>query len=170
MHWKSKWSNIYDTRSRYFYQWVSLSHDIYGKRPRYETVTVDARVVQQKFITRWGTEEILTPQTVLKPARIASTEEIPFGQFLVDAVQAGQDIIITSRGGITVGGRLQALSGDLTFTATGSLNVNGSQPGTTSSAQAIAAPAFLQSPQLVTLSSTGSLTVGESSIIQSAGT
>ncbi|MGV2333150.1 MAG UNVERIFIED_CONTAM: hypothetical protein LVR18_03135 [Planctomycetaceae bacterium] len=55
MHWKSKWSDIYDTRSRYFYQWVSLSHDIYGKRPRYETVTVDAKVVQQKFITKWGT-------------------------------------------------------------------------------------------------------------------
>jgi hypothetical protein len=73
MHWKSKWSDIYDTRSRYFYQWVSLSQDIYGKRPRYETVTVDAKVVQSKFITKWGSEEILTPQTVLKPARVQST-------------------------------------------------------------------------------------------------
>ncbi|MFM7837539.1 MAG: hypothetical protein ACKPJD_37585, partial [Planctomycetaceae bacterium] len=111
MHWKSTWSTIYDTRSRYFYQWNSLSHDIYGKRPRYETVTVDAKVVQQKFITKWGTEEILTPQTVLKPARIASTDEVPYGEFLVDAVRAGKDVSITSLGSVTIGGRLQAFAG-----------------------------------------------------------
>jgi hypothetical protein len=169
MNWRSYWSDIYDTRSRYFYQWVSLSHDIYGKRPRYETVTVDAKVVQQKFITKWGTEEILTPQTVLKPARIASTEEVPYGEFLVDAVQAGEDVVITSRGAMSIGGRLQALTGDLTLTATGTLSINGTQPGSTTAAQAIAAPAFLQSPTLVNLSATGGITVGESSRIQSAG-
>ena len=105
MNWRSYWSDIYDTRSRYFYQWVSLSHDIYGKRPRYETVTVDAKVVQQKFITKWGTEEVLTPQTVLKPARAASTDEVPYGEFLVDAIRAGGDAIIMSRGAMTIGGR-----------------------------------------------------------------
>ncbi|MGV2341265.1 MAG UNVERIFIED_CONTAM: hypothetical protein LVR18_47195 [Planctomycetaceae bacterium] len=169
MHWKSTWSDIYDTRSRYFYQWVSLSHDIYGKRPRYETVTVDAKVVQSKFITKWGSEEILTPQTVLKPARVQSSEEVPFGEFIVDAISAGQDVLINTRGAATIGGKLSAAHGQLSITTSSSLSVNGLQPGISASADAIAAPATLRSPVTVTLNAAGEINIGESAVVSSTG-
>jgi hypothetical protein len=93
---------------------------------------------------------------------------VPYGQFLVDAVRAANDVSITSRGSVTIGGRLQAFAGDLALTASGSLTINGTQPGATTASQATAAPAFLQSPTLISLSAAGGVNVGESSLIQSA--
>ena len=44
--WTSQWHEIYDTRLKLEYQWVSQEVDIYGKRPKYETYTTEVKDVE----------------------------------------------------------------------------------------------------------------------------
>ncbi|MFM8477244.1 MAG: hypothetical protein ACKOEO_15800, partial [Planctomycetaceae bacterium] len=93
----------------------------------------------------------------------------PFGEFIVDAISAGQDVLINARGATTIGGKLSATHGQLSITTASSLSVNGLQPGNSTSADAIAAPATLRSPVTVTLNAAGEINIGESAVVSSTG-
>ena len=159
--WTSVWTNINDTRQTLHYQWVSNDHDIYGKRPRYETYDTSTKVVQEKTITLWEAEPIVEPQTTLVASRMPSSEQVRFGEFASEAIRAGGAVQVAVGGNATVGGLVTAVTGAVTMDAGANLSVQGLLPVGRSPLDTLAAEAVIQSPTDVRLTAGASLNLGE---------
>ena len=86
---------------------MSNAHDIFGKRERFETVPVDATVVGEKTVTKWGTVAISEAQTTLVTARIPDTTLVQAGTFEAPAMQSAGAMVLHAGGHALLRGRFK---------------------------------------------------------------
>ncbi|MFM7055829.1 MAG: hypothetical protein ACKO2P_02790, partial [Planctomycetota bacterium] len=137
--WTSIPTDVFDQRLTLSYQWVSNSHDIYGKRERYETVPVDVTVVGEKTVTKWGAQPIVEPQTTLVSTRIPDSAPVFAGVFGAPALQAAAALLVSTGGTATLRGQLVSTSDRVMINAAGSLLLEGRLPDGTTSTDTAAA-------------------------------
>ncbi|MFN9827185.1 MAG: hypothetical protein ACK58J_23805, partial [Planctomyces sp.] len=163
--WTSISTDVFDQRLTLQYQWTSNSHDLYGKRDRYETVPVNVTVASERSVTRWGTQPIREAQTSLVASRSSDSTPVASSEYAADALSAGS-ITLLAAGSATLNGRIIATSGALNIDAAGSVSADGTFASGSTADDAEAALALLQSATTIRVTAGTTILFGERSQLQ----
>ncbi|MEY4188611.1 MAG: hypothetical protein RIT02_3645, partial [Planctomycetota bacterium] len=164
--WTSISTDITDTRLTLDYAWTTNTHELYGKRDRFETVPVNVTVAGERSVTRWGAQPIREARTSLVASRTSDTQPVASSAFAANALSAAGSILLHAGGSAALSGRLIADTGTLTVDALQSISVDGAVAPGLDAALTEPALAVLQSPQTLTLRAGSLLHLGERSLLQ----
>lgn len=98
MRYNTHWEAIYDTRLQLSYQMVTNPTDVFDLRPKFETGESTVKVVNEKSVTQWQTENIVESQTFLTTSR-----ELEDGPPALQGAFSEPSIIATSAVNISAG-------------------------------------------------------------------
>ncbi len=167
-----QWHNVYnthdfvDTRSQFSYQMVTNTSDIYDLRPKFETGESTVKVVNEKSVTQWQTENITESQTLLTTSRtLAGDGTTAFqGAFGGASIDSLGSVTIAAGNNVAVHGIVQSGGSDQTLSITAGQNVlvNGLVPDGAPSGT-LPAIAALKSDGRIVITSSRDVALGEAS-------
>jgi hypothetical protein len=125
-----QWHNVYqsenitDRRSQLSYQLVTTPTGIYDLRPKFETGESTVKVVAEKSVTQWETQNITESQTVLTTSRETADngEEALQGAYGAPSIDAAGSVTIAAGNNVAVHGVVQSTGLDQTLSIAAGLD------------------------------------------------
>ena len=130
-NWTSTRRDITDTRLQLSYQFVTKPKDIYDLRPKFETGESTVKVVNEKSVTQWQTQNITESQTVLTSSRNSQDAGSALqGAFGDPSIVATNTVTISAGNDVAIHAIVQSTGSDqsLSITAGRDALVNGLVP------------------------------------------
>ncbi|MCX7423805.1 MAG: hypothetical protein NT013_30295 [Planctomycetia bacterium] len=129
-NWESRLLDLSETRQQLSYQLVTSPTDVYDLRPKFETGESTVKVVAQKSVTQWQTQNITEAQTVLTTQREFEEGSALQGGFGAPSLTALNTVTIAAGQDVSVQGIVQSTGADqlLTITAGRDVFVDGFVP------------------------------------------
>ncbi|MEY3226626.1 MAG: hypothetical protein RLZZ536_1245, partial [Planctomycetota bacterium] len=124
-YWIEKWHDISDTRLNLNYTTSTIDYPIYGKRERFETVTLESVYYREKEVTKWKQVPVEEQQSSLVTSRLPSAETVPWGLFSIDAINSAGTVTIDAGSSVGIAGRVVSTAGAIQISSAGSFSADG---------------------------------------------
>ena len=146
-NWESKYADVTDTRQELSFQMVTQPQDIYDLRPKFETGEKTVKVVENKSVTQWKTENITEDQTVITTTREWREDGSALQAAFTEAsITTAGPITIAAGQDVTIHALVQSTGADQVLTVSAGRDVlldgtvpDGAEAGTLSSVAALSA-------------------------------
>ncbi len=130
-NWTSTYRDITDTRLQLSYQLVTNAVDLYDLRPKYEVGSSTTKVVTNKSVTQWATQNITEQQTVLVTEVQTETLGPAYqGEYNAPSISAVSGLTIAAGNDLSISAIVQSTGTDqsVTLSAGRDASINGLVP------------------------------------------